>query len=65
MLVIASLPFLSVENGIIPRLELEGEAVSASRVRTLLKERNLDAIKPIVPETTFQYLLGMSPLEEE
>lgn len=58
------LPEYNIEFVEIPRLELDGETVSASRVRTLLKERNLDAIKLIVPETTFQYLLGMSLPEE-
>lgn len=54
------LPEYNIEFIEIPRLELEGETVSASRVRTLLKERNFDAIKLIVPETTFQYLLAIS-----
>lgn len=40
----------------IPRLETDGGAISASRVRALLKEGSLDAIRPLVPESTFQYL---------
>lgn len=54
------LPEYNIEFVEIPRLELGGETVSASRVRTLLKERNFDAIKPLVPDTTFKYLLDLS-----
>lgn len=54
------LPEYNIEFVEIPRLELEGEVVSASCVRTLLKERNFDAIKTVVPETTFKYLLNLS-----
>lgn len=50
------LPEYGIEFVEIPRLELNGEIVSASRVRTLLKEKNFDAIKPLVPESTYQYL---------
>jgi citrate lyase synthetase len=40
----------------IPRLEESGSAVSASRVRKLLKEGDFDEIKQIVPEATLRYL---------
>jgi [citrate (pro-3S)-lyase] ligase len=39
-----------------PRLESDGNAVSASRVRRLLQEKNLDAISGLVPATTYDYL---------
>jgi len=39
-----------------PRLEKDGEAVSASRVRNFLKEGNFDEIRKIVPKMTFRYL---------
>ena len=41
---------------LIPRLEVEGEPVSASRVRALLGEGRMEAIRPLVPHCTWQYL---------
>jgi [citrate (pro-3S)-lyase] ligase len=38
------------------RLESAGNAVSASRVRRLLQEKNFDAISGLVPTTTYDYL---------
>ena len=40
----------------IPRREIGEAAVSASRVRALLSEKNFEEIRPLVPETTFEYL---------
>lgn len=40
----------------LPRLTVDGQAVSASRVRQLLAEGDLDAIKPLVPPTTYAWL---------
>ena len=40
----------------IPRLELGGEVVSASRVRMLLHDGRLDAVADLVPPTTLAYL---------
>jgi citrate lyase synthetase len=40
----------------IPRLEESGSAVSASRVRKLLKEGDFEEIEKIVPKATFRYL---------
>lgn len=50
------LPGLGVEVIEIPRREEGGAAVSASRVRALLEEKNFSAIRPLVPETTLEYL---------
>jgi [citrate (pro-3S)-lyase] ligase len=50
------LPRYGVEFAIIPRLESEGEAISASRVRTLLETYDFDAIEKLVPKTTLRYL---------
>lgn len=41
----------------IERKESDGEVISASRVRKYLEEKNFDAIKKIVPETTYRYLV--------
>lgn len=40
----------------IPRLEKNGEAVSASRVRALIRGGDLEAVKPLVPQTTWEWL---------
>lgn len=41
---------------VIPRKEMEHEAISASKVRTLLKSDNWSEIEKIVPKTTLEYL---------
>ena len=51
------LPQYGMEFCEIPRLAIDDERViNATEVRRLLKERNLDAIKEYVPETTLQIL---------
>lgn len=40
----------------IPRLEQDGAAVSASRVRALLRAGELAAVRDLVPPTTYEYL---------
>ena len=50
------LPPRGVEVCEIPRLEKEGAAVSASRVRALWKEKKWDELRPLVPEGTYRYL---------
>ena len=49
------------ENGIelreLPRLVQNGSPVSASQVRALLKNKDYDAIRELVPETTYTYLI--------
>ena len=52
----AALPQYSIALVEIPRREENGAAISASRVRELLKENKLDEIRPLVPDTTFEYL---------
>lgn len=52
------LPKYGVEFVVIPRKEYDGEAISASRVRKLLEEKDFERIKPIVPDTTYQYLVS-------
>ena len=43
---------------IIERLRADGAYISASRVRELIASGNLDAVRPLVPPTTFAYLQG-------
>jgi len=50
------LPEYGIELIEIPRREEGGAAISASRVRALLNENKLGEIRPLVPETTFEYL---------
>ena len=40
----------------IPRLETEGMAISATKVRKILEEGNTEAIQELVPESTFRYM---------
>ncbi|MFI3886527.1 [citrate (pro-3S)-lyase] ligase [Streptococcus parauberis] len=49
------LPQMGIDCIVIPRLSIDGEIVSASTVRQLIKEDNLEAIKKFVPESTYQY----------
>jgi len=51
------LPEHAIEVIEIPRKEIGGEIISASRVRALLAEEKYDEIKEIVPESTFRFLL--------
>lgn len=39
---------------------MEGEVISASRVRSLLEIRDFDRIAEMVPETTLRYLKNLS-----
>ena len=50
------LPEYGIEFIEIPRYEKDGKTVSASYVRKLMKEGNLEAIRPFVPESTYAYL---------
>ena len=43
---------------IVERLRADGAYISASRVRELIAAGNLDAVRPLVPPTTFAYLQG-------
>jgi len=52
----ASLPAHGITLHQIPRLELNGSTVSASRVRKLLQGGQLDAVRPLVPPATYAYL---------
>ena len=42
---------------ILPRKRVADEVISASRVRTLLKQNNEETLKKLVPETTFKELM--------
>ena len=59
----ARLPGCGVEVIELPRREAAGGVISAGRVRALYREGRLDALRPMVPETTFEYL-RMNPHRE-
>ena len=40
----------------IPRFQLNGDVISASRVRELLDNHDIQGVKSLVPSTTFEYL---------
>ena len=55
----ANLPPKGVQVVEIPRLETGGQPISASRVRALVKEGQWDAVKQLVPDTTYDYLMKL------
>lgn len=52
----AFLPPKGIQVTLIPRKELDGGPISASRVRALLETRDWAALERLVPPTTFAYL---------
>ena len=52
------LPEYNVELVELPRKEMEGRAVSASYVRSCMAQNDLEAIKAVVPQTTYDYILS-------
>lgn len=53
----AILPRYGIEFKEIPCVEFGSEAISASRVRKLLKNKDFETISKLVPETTLKYLV--------
>lgn len=51
------LPSYGVQFKVIPRKEMDGKVISASRVRECLKTKDFIQINSLVPDTTFRYLL--------
>lgn len=52
------LPAHDMEVQVVPRRLSEGQPISASRVRSLIREGRLQEVKALVPETTYQFLLS-------
>ncbi|WP_346938923.1 [citrate (pro-3S)-lyase] ligase [uncultured Clostridium sp.] len=50
------LPKYGVKVEVIERYEIENKAISASRVRELLKEDRLKEVRELVPKTTYEFL---------
>lgn len=53
------LPQTGIELIEIPRLNIEGETVSASKVRKLMKEKKHELIQEIVPQSTYDIIREM------
>ncbi|MBQ8808041.1 MAG: [Clostridia bacterium] len=51
-----NLPKHQIEVVEIPRLELEGTPVSASEVRKYIDNKNIEKVRELVPESTFNYV---------
>ncbi len=54
-----TLPPCGIDLQVVERVFNDGEAVSASRVRTLFDQGRLQEIAPLVPEPTYRYLLSL------
>ena len=57
------LPKHGIKLEIIPRKEIDGEVISASRVRKFLAEKDFNAIAKLVPKCTFDYLLKWNAID--
>ena len=52
-----TLPPAGVELRVMPRAALDGQAISASNVRQLIHDGRMEEIRPLVPQTTWDYLM--------
>ena len=53
------LPAKGIEVEVVPRISYKGRVISASRVRELIKMGEMDKVKELVPEITYDYLRMM------
>jgi [citrate (pro-3S)-lyase] ligase len=54
----SELPKAGIEFTEVPRAELDGAPISASRVRRAIKEGDMDAVQRMTPQSTYDYLLS-------
>ena len=59
------LPKYNIELREIPRLEISGAPISASQVRQLIDSQNIQAVKSMVPDTTFDFLINKGLISQE
>lgn len=52
------LPQYGIEVVIVPRKELDGKAISASTVREMIKADDIEKLKELVPQTTYDFLIS-------
>ncbi len=57
------LPRYDITVKVIPRVAVNGDIVSASKVRELIRQDDWDGIKKVVPETTYRYLTSKTAKE--
>ncbi|MBZ2386619.1 [citrate (pro-3S)-lyase] ligase [Anaerococcus murdochii] len=55
---IETLPKAGIEIDLVERIKIKGEDISASRVRKLIKEANFDALKPLLPQPTYDFIMS-------
>ena len=56
------LPRYDIDVHEMPRIEVNGSCVSASRVRELIRRNGWDEIRTLVPETTYRYLRSVEAM---
>ena len=52
------LPEFGISLAVMPRITSSGQAISASRVREIIRQEQWDSLKELVPETTYQYIIS-------
>ena len=52
------MPRMGLECRIIPRLETQGKVISASTVRQAIHDGQLEAVRYMLPESTYRYFAG-------
>ena len=53
-----TMPRMGLECRIIPRLETQGKVISASTVRQAIHDGQLEAVRSMLPESTYRYFAG-------
>lgn len=53
------LPEYGIQFEEIPRIEIEGQTISASKVRQMIIDGNLKGVRQYVPKTTYAYLVNL------
>ncbi|MDR1916360.1 MAG: [citrate (pro-3S)-lyase] ligase [Synergistaceae bacterium] len=53
----SELPKAGIECAEILRIDLDGQPISASKVRQAIKEGDMDSVRSMVPKSTYDYLL--------
>lgn len=54
----AELPKMGLDCVVVPRLEMGGTPISAGIVRKLIQDGRLESIRPLVPDTTWNYFIS-------
>lgn len=57
------LPAAGIEVELVERIKIYGENISASKVRSLIKEGNFGGIKPLVPKPTYDFIMSYDAVD--